>query len=482
MIKTVIIGCGPHATHFYLPSIKRMSNLGIEVSAIVDIRSQELFIREELKQSGVRTPAYFLEPFTGENISEQARQLLDSLLESGIINAAIISTDPLNHKSYAKWALQREIPILLDKPVTTRLDAISQLNQAKGILDDYLELLQLSRSRKRQAPFILCAHRRYHPGILEIRKLIAQTAKQTGCPVSSIHSSHSDGQWRMPSEICTQKHHSYNQGHGKVSHSGFHFIDCVVKFWEEGLRGSGKSADLVELISSFITPQGLLKQLNRENYVQIFGSDYENSCKLSDNELMRLYQDFGEIDAEILMTLKKDNIPFSQAGISLLHNGFSRRSWLAPGHDLYKGNGRVKHEEHVIHLGPFMCIQVHSYQSKDNHYICDLGDDMPGGNNHYEIWIYRNSGIIGGKPVEKIMLTDLPDADNYTSDRLYITQVKEWAIREWVEAIQNHLPDSQLKSPFSDHFMPVQLMSVIYQSWIARNSGRNPLCAVDWEL
>jgi len=33
--------------------------------------------------------------------------------------------------------------------------------------------------------------------------------------------------------------------------------------------------------------------------------------------------------------------------------------------DLYKSNGRVKHEYHNIQQGPFQNIQVHSYQKED---------------------------------------------------------------------------------------------------------------------
>ena len=219
LIRILVIGCGPHATHFYLPSLYRMAGRGegVAVAGVLDLSTNREFVLGELADRGFPCKAMFVEPFEGNDLSEEARQLLEGLVDSGEVNAVIVSTDPLHHRCYASWAIARGLPLLMDKPVTTRADAALDLSQADGIERDYEDLLAeyLARPEPR-APFVLCAHRRYHPGILEARRIVSDVCAQTGCPVTNIACAHADGQFRLPHEICTQRHHSYNQGHGKI--------------------------------------------------------------------------------------------------------------------------------------------------------------------------------------------------------------------------------------------------------------------------
>lgn len=484
MIKILIIGCGPHATHFYLPSLLALTreDNSLAIAGVLDILPQKEFVLEELSTRGFRVDSWFVAPFAGDALSSEAATLLNHLVDSGKVNAVIISTDPLNHVSYAQWALSRRLPILLDKPVSTCENAVSDLAQARKIEMDYEMLLRQYQQIPSclRPPFVLCAHRRYHPGILSARRIIADIARQTGCPVTSIRSMHSDGQWRMPHEILTQKHHSYNQGYGKVSHSGFHFIDCVCEFWKEGLRGSKKNADEVRVFTSFVRASGLLKQLTREDYCRLFHG-YPDACPEVDEQLEHGFSHCGEIDAEINMTMCVENVPFSLASIGLLHNSYSQRSWLNPNRDLYKGNGRVKHEEHIINLGPFVNIQIHSYQSKDQHVHCSVDDEQPGGNNHFELYVFRNSGMIGGKPFERFALKDIDGAQGFSSDSLFITQIKKKCILEWLEAIKkDRFSEETMLSAFSDHRMSVRLMSAIYQSYCFQQLSQDPIVSVPW--
>lgn len=482
MIKILIIGCGPHATHFYLPSLSKMAqkDSNIMIAGILDLQVQEKFISEELSLRNIDVKTWFVQPFSGDRISAEAEELLDKLIADGVFNAVIISTDPLNHKNYALWAISRGLPILMDKPVTTSENAALDIKQAEKIMVDYDDLLNAyNKQPEPRAPFVLCAHRRYHPGILEVRNIIREVAIQTSCPVSNIRSMHADGQWRLPHEICTQKHHSYNQGYGKISHSGFHFIDCVVEFWKEGFF-SGKKADEVAIYSSFVRPQGLLQQISLDDYNRIWGNEFQNVCTMTEKELLAQFDMCGEVDAEINLELLSDKQTISLASLSLLHNSYSQRSWLLPDRDLYKGNGRVKHEEHTINIGPFLNLQIHSYQSKDKHAVCSVDDNAPGGNNHFEIYIFRNNRIIGGKNFEKIQLYDIPAAKDFSTDALFITQIKERSIIEWLNAITRPTKYSDMLSAFTDHKMSVALMSGIYRSYCKKQSGMSPIETVLW--
>jgi len=476
MIKLLLIGCGLHARAFYFPAIKRMKeNLGVRISDVVDLTTQSDSTNSFLRNFAPETTSYFVEPFEG-TIPDSVICLLDNIVKKNEINGLIISTDPLSHKSYAMWAVSKGLHILMDKPITTRKNAALDEEQACGIEKDYLEIenLYLKNFPRTKAAFIICAHRRYHPGINMALDIISETSKKTGCPVTNIHAYHSDGQWRFPGEMLTQSHHSYYDGHGKVSHSGYHFLDCVMRFWQAGLC-SGKSADSFDVFSSFVRPAGLLNQLGENDYRKIFGSDYNKVKPFSDEELVNQFVGFGEIDAESLVTFKKNGTSVGLATISLLHNGFSRRSWMLPGEDLYKGNGRVKHEQHRIHVGPFLCIQMHSYQSKDNHEISGQSDAILGGNNHFEINIFRNSELIGGQPLEVINLGDVSQDLGFSQKRLLIDQIKEGAVLEFVSFIRGETNRNQLRSDFSTHFNGVKLMSAIYRSYASSIIGKNPI-------
>ena len=489
MINILVIGCGPHATHFYIPSLMRMARKDgsdFRLAGVVDVEPRRDFVLEELRARGADVPAWFVQPFDGDALPADAESLLDDLVGQGTVNAVIVSTDPLHHLCYAKWAVSRNLPLLMDKPVTTREGAALDLGAARGIAEDYDALLGLYLSRPvPRAPFVLCAHRRYHPGIIEARRIVAEVCAQTGCPVTHIHCAHADGQWRLPHEICHQLHHSYFQGHGKVSHSGFHFIDCVAEFWRDGLRASGRTADDAEVFAAFVRPDGLARQIGRAQYRALFGAAaYDAACPEDDDELARRYAACGEVDASATLSLRKDGVPFSIATLDLLHNSYARRAWLEPDRDLYKGNGRVKHEDHSVQVGPFLNVRIQSYQSKDKHDVCLPGEDeLPGGNNHFELLVFRNERMIGGKPFERIPLREIGAARGFSSDSLFITQVKERSISEWLDAIRHPgTPDADLLSAFTDHRAGAHLMVAIYESYVRRRLGKSPLAYVQWDF
>jgi hypothetical protein len=475
----LIIGCGPHARTFYMPTFRKLAaELDAEIVVAVDLNQNRQVVETFLKKDAPHCRGVFVEACK-DKLDGKTAAILDDIVKENKIDGVIVSTDPLNHKIYADWCLSRSLHLLLDKPITTQPDAALDLKQADKVEQDYNDLLQTYNKAllKKETAFLVCCHRRYHPGLDAALKLIMDMSQQTGCPVTNIHSYHCDGQWRFPGEMITQSHHSYYDGHGKVSHSGYHFIDSVVRFWQAGLA-SGKSADRLEIFSSFVRPRGLIKQLHRQDYVRLFGSKYETVNPISDDELSWRFERFGEIDAEVNATFISENEPIALATISLLHNGFSRRSWMLPGEDLYKGNGRVKHEQHRIHLGPFMCIQIHSYQSKDKHDTCNADDLAVGGNNHFEMIVFRNTGIVGGNPVERFALSDLIKSQGYNDNELHIHRIKEGAVREFIDFIDGKISRNQMHSDISDHKNAVRIMSAIYRSFILRNNNENPVVSL----
>jgi predicted dehydrogenase len=482
-INLMIIGIGPHAQRVYLPTLyKHQDKLGINVAIGIDIKEQEIPIREYLARKNFPLQMIFIDPFGNvEKLPDTLNKQLTHLIKKLNITAIIIATEPLTHKAYAKWALKNELHILMDKPISTHKNVVENIEKAKLIYEDYKELASLytKLQQKKETIFSINVQRRYQASHQKIISLIKETTEKFDAPVTSIQSMHADGQWRLPNEIITQRYHPYSQGYGKCSHSGYHIFDIISQYYQAGYI-KDKFADSIEVIASFVQPRGFIKQFNEKNYLNYFGDDYLSEKKLTDKELYDHYHGYGEMDASAIIKFMHQNENICNASINLLHNSFARRSWLKPGSDLYKGNGRVKHETHTIQQGPFQCIQLHSYQCTDNHDIETKEDNLIGGRNHLEIYVFRNLSMFGKneKALRKYTLDDLDIKKQYQEKTLMHEKSKELVILEFINFIARKITKKNLTSNITSHAMGVKIMSAIYQSHIQYKNQQSPLISI----
>jgi hypothetical protein len=396
------------------------------------------------------------------------------------IRGVIISTDPLAHKASAKWALSMGLDILMDKPITTRMGVTFNQAQAEGIFEDYKDLLHdyLELQKNKETAFSINTQRRYELGYRKVFDLISEVSEKFNAPVTSIQAMHSDGVWILPDEVVDQVVHPYSQGYGKNSHSGYHLFDIIWQFYLSGLV-KGKMADKGEVFSSFLMPQGLLRQFGYDDYVQYFGEGYKNVSKRSETELMDLYDKFGEIDSFSVIRLLKQEDNICNVSVNLLHNSFSRRSWMLPGKDLYKGNGRVRHQYYNIQQGPFQCVQIHSYQSNDKQDKSGKKDYSVGGDNHFDIYVFRNSEMFkdGSLPFQKFDLQSIDKDVTLDPQRLFHEAAKDTVILEFIKFVTGSLKKADLVSNITSHEIPVKIMSAIYRSHVSQRYGKNPLAS-----
>ncbi len=478
--QLMLIGVGPHAVRFYLPALAAARpHFGVTIAATVELEGQSERTQAALAACG-HADATVIEvpPFEGILPAVTASRL-DAVCGELGIGSVIVATEPMAHLGYAHWAIERGHSLLLDKPISTRRNAAHDLDAARGIAADF-ELLAAACRRSAIPPVVsICAHRRFHPGIREVLKLVAETSGQTGCPVTSFHCHHSDGQWRFPMEMLTQEHHSYHHGHGKASHSGHHFLDCAWLFWRAGAAAAGVAADSLRAMASMIPAESHVAQLPRATYERLFGVEYAAVCSLPDDELRRRLRDCGELDVSGIATFMQGDLPLCNATFDLQHTGFSRRAWSRPPADLYKGNGRVKHEHQRVHVGPFRAIHVHSYQAVDQHDQPDAADLLPGGRNHYEITAFTNTEMLGGAAaVERWQLSDLASLGD---ERLHIEQIKDGVVEEFLGVATGRLPAASLASSLLDHAVPTRLLSALYESHLLLTRGENPVVKVPFD-
>lgn len=478
-LKLMLVGAGPHARRTFIPHLLELGRrFDAEIAAVVDLTTSRDLVEAACAAHQLAPAFVWAEPFTATALPPELAARLDEVRQSREIDAVLISTPPEAHKAYAAWALANGLHVFMDKPITTRAGAANSAEQALGIYRDYLDLRQAydRLQRRRDTAFTVNSHRRFHATYRKVVELIEEVAAKTGCPVTSVHSTHCDGQWRLPSEIVDIEYHGYNQGFGKASHSGYHFFDTAVQFYLAGLT-AGKEAETAEIFSTFVHPRALLHQLTEDDYRRLF-PDYDQVRRHSYDELERRYDGFGEIDVFADVALRKRGEVVGHLSFHLLHNSFSQRSWMHPNMaDLYKANGRVRHELHTLQQGPFQNIQIHSFQAKGGRKSeASAADYRMAGNNHWDIHVFRNAEITGGERYEKIAIDDMVARSD---KKLVVEEIKKSGLIEFLSYLRGEIPKTELKSNLDSHDLPPALMSGLYLSHIKRRQEGSPVVAFD---
>lgn len=258
-VNLILIGIGPHSKRIYLPVLNKYSTkYNLKIRLCIDLKEKEDKIQAYLHSKGIDLNMLYIKPFNpAKGLPKYLEKFLNKFARENNICGVIIATEPLCHVAYAKWALSQGLNILMDKPISTRRFVISNLKEAERIYTDYAALLKLYRKlqKKKNTTFSINVQRRYHLGYQKVMELIKEVAEKFDAPVTSIQSMHSDGQWRMPSEIVSQIYHPYCQGYGKCSHSGYHIFDIAYQYYKAGRR-EGKYANSAEVMTSFVQARG----------------------------------------------------------------------------------------------------------------------------------------------------------------------------------------------------------------------------------
>lgn len=465
--KILLVGCGPHAQRIYLPALKSSHDkIGTELKAVVELQSKEEETVTIVNKYFPSVEYLFIKPFNSRlELPLLIQESLNTIVKKNKINGVIITTDPINHMQYALWAEKKGLHIFMDKPISTHQNAANNIDGAKMIASDF-ELLQ--SIRQPNLAFIINSQRRYSPGHQIVQDKINEIAEKYSMPVTSMQTTHCDGQFRLPSEIINLNYHGYH-GFGKVSHSGYHFIDMSSLILENSFKKAKKKIDKLSVFSQFIRPSGLLKQQNQKDFKKLFDK-YSDTSPQTDKQIIKSYIEINEaeVDAFSNITYYSEGVPVSNIALNLIHNGFSRRSNLFPNFkDLYKGNGRLRHEYFNIQQGPLQNIQIHSYQSNSEQdgVNSDLDFEL-GGNNHFDIYIFRNSNLIGGKVLEVISARDFSNIHNLDKEKLINELARINAFNDFIEIIIGKRKSNETASDLSEHKSASQIMSLIYQSGI----------------
>lgn len=434
-MNIALFGCGPHAKRIYISYMKQH---GIEPRLIVDIESARASVIAIVKKNNWKnTKLFFVSPSDPyKAFSDKENRSLKTLLSSLEINKAIISTPPEVHIPYAILCLEENIKVLIDKPLSAPRNLSN--GNSQQIVDDLYTLKHFDTGDN----IIIQAQRRRHIGYKFVKNLIQEMYQEYGIQPHFIDIYHSDGRWDFPDEIPQLTNHPYAYGYGKLLHSGYHFVDLISFLTDDFQYDSYKVTSYANTINDFKA------QVPDSFYKKMF--DIDNSFAFPE-------KGYGEIDSYSLLQFVRDNRIVSTISMNLLHTGFSKRAWGKAKMDLYKGNGRLRHERVNIQIGPLINIQIHSYQSTEIHNKNQPSKTHTGGLEHFEIQIYRNSDLIGGKPLQIIQLADLEKDNKLMLD----TGQNEFARHQLVT---DFLEDNPSQSGIESHVRTNILLASIAKS------------------
>jgi len=460
----VLVGLGPHSKRMYLNFFKKYS---FEPKLIVDIDSKETEIKNYLNEKGFSSKV-FLIPNEFKNLPKLPKEIAEKLklkIKELNITHAIISTEPKAHLQYLRFFLNLDINIFTDKPITAPKEVSTNKTQAKKIWYDYNELLTKYLDNGQKHQFEIQCQRRFHPGYLYAYYLLKETICKYGIPITHIRLDHCDGMWNMPNEYLERENHPYKYGYGKLFHSGYHFIDLMA--WYVRLNNSIKEKKINngDLYVTASRPSDQITIINKSNYEQLFKTDLMNST--FEKNPINNFNKFGEVDFCSLINFRHNSELITIGTINLLQNGFSRRSWIKLPKDTYKGNGRVRHQSMNIQIGPLLNIQLHSYQAREIKERGNEKDNGPGSIEHFEIFVFRNKDLIGGKEFERISVEDIMDRSKEHFFG-YNETAKE-------VSFMNFLKNERGNSNIIDHSLSIKLLSHSYLSMCKKYNNESPI-------
>lgn len=467
-----LIGLGPHAQRIYYPYITDLTNKdgNFSFELLIDLDINKEKIQKFLKTQKIQ-PKHELYLNSKDQITpSKISPIASNALKKHNIDRVILSTEPKAHKIYLEECIRQAIPVVVDKPVTTPVFSgsktrFSKNRQADSIFTDVRYLNGLIKLHPGSRVLVEC-QRRNHGGYLEVQKTLNDIVGQFGVPISYIQIHHSDGMWNMPDEFALRENHPYKYGCGKLMHSGYHFVDLLIGLLKINEQIEEMRPDTVNMFTQAVHPADQHYVLSDTVYEKFFGKQKADYFKRFKND--SAVKEYGEVDSFSQMQFSKRGKILLTAQLSLMQSGFSRRAWADLPEDIYKGNGRVRHELINIHIGALGAIQVHSYQAKEVSEQVGQPYD-PGDKNHFDIYIYRNSKLIGGEPFEILRYGGL-ETMQHRGDGGYLGH-NESARYTTLDEMMYDLPsNSELKT----HLGTNKLLSVMHKNHIKQEYGKIP--------
>lgn len=448
-----IIGFGPFCRYNYINYLKsNFEKYHIKITFLVELKDKAQSTLEFCKQENITIQEYIFienEELLSKDLGAETTNRLEKILGKNQIDIVIISTEPKSHFKYLKYFITKNINVLIDKPPVCGFDYETGKILGSRMLGEANEVNAIFQTHT-SPKCVVTTQRRRHKGFLKVMTILNTVVTQYNLPINYIGCFHSDGMWNMPDELIDRENHPYRFGYGKIMHSGYHFIDTM--FWLQSLN---KDIKKYKINAAKFSCSDFAKSINNNNYEQLLGTNRFKNLLEDTNSYIR----FGELDSYNIFQFKRDDgTVVSSSSLDLLQNSFSRRAWDKLPKDTYKSNGRLRHESWNIQIAPVLCIQIHSVQSYEERTIAEqvnFNQGDIGSRDHFDINIFRNTALIGGKAFEQIKLGG-QERDLMNQARFAIVD------QLFAHVYKGHGSRQSLESEFPDHLNTITAISEIY--------------------
>jgi predicted dehydrogenase len=454
----VIGAAGPHARRAWAPTLRQLqAERRVNVVLTVELADARPNTIDNLKDLyGEQVDVILTPHFTNCKMSPQFEARLRNKLRQLQVDAVIVASDPLSHLAYLEVLIPTGVHVLVDKPIVAFEQVSNDSAQASRVLTEYGQLLDAASANADQLVAV-AVQRRHHHGFQLVRELVVEAATNFGCPITFMLSSHADGQFRSPSEIESLTYHGTREGYGKLFHSGMHMVDVQSVLMQAAAAAAGMHYTAFTAFAHAVRPGGFIKQIPAPTLEAIFGQ------KALDHDG---FLGHGELDLAANTAFETDGEITTTALLDLAHNSVSGRAWVEANGDLYKGNGRQKHEHHMIRQGPFQTIYLNTCQTKHIHDVNTDDDFACGGNNHFDITVFRNHEVwpTPTVPMERIGAADIAASHGLSSGRLLNSYAKDQTLLDFIDAVTGVCPIGNHPSRLEDHWLNSAWMSAIAES------------------
>lgn len=439
--KPRILVCGLGSRQFlenYLELLNKHPLAPILIAG-TEIKPRVDYAYQQLQKLGIQNIKILpVTPFSNDGeMNKEDEDNLNRLVEQESINGVIITTEAIAHMPYLKWAVQKGIPCLVEKPLTSYNGISHDFDKAQQILKDYD---YLKKAIKKSGSFIsLVSQRRWNKAFLFIRDRIEEVFDRHGVPVSLLRGMKNKGDWMGPKQLLTKENHPYKYGYGVLSHTGYHPIDIL------DFTISKISAELgvnrIEVFGQMSFPKDVY-----------FGT--KNAGIFSENLEGLNIGGLGECSVNGVYSYFKDNTKVALVNIQVSNNGLGQKDFSqAEGHIWDRTPGTIRQESYTWTQGPFQEIDFELYQDKTGTH-----DSLYeyGGDNYGLITIKRNGKK---RNVERISIKEFETGNQRAAD----TCLKE-VISDFIDRLNGAkiFPRSDLEY----HEIPIKIESGLYQSAI----------------
>lgn len=417
----IVIGCGLHFTiRHYISLCENVDASDLKIHLVVDLKSEEVKIRNFFNDKKLQPENYLFLPEHQRNVIDinSFHEQVIKLIDLNKVDGVLICAEPKVHKPYILWAIENNLNIFSDKPLT----AFSSLKEKDSLYTDYSEIQ--SALKEKDLNFVLCCDRRGHLGYQYLRSHIAEIIKTYGIPITYVGIHYGDGVWNMPDEFFTRENHPHKYGYGILLHSGYHYIDLLMSFVLLNRSLFPLKMDESEVFTLLTTPSLFLRNIPNEVYNKNFKTN--RFKKYFEEQSIKEMDMMGETDALIMGRFNYQKQVVTNFSLQMLEATATKRTSDKLPENLYLNNGRMHLENVTIHIGPLCSIQIDV-----NHFIKQAQDD---GLEDFTVTIMRNPEFLKLPALSRLTRRDFSKLCSNLSDKESMNvKSRAWQLTEFLE-------------------------------------------------